>query len=151
MYTRVPVRGHHLLRSFNGPGPGGPEATIRKWKRERLILPSLRRKPIKPSTQDLRLSRRHWVPSPGGWRHRAPSQESLRSPGRRVSQRGLCAPKNQPRRERERERKKERKKDTGTQTLMKQRCFISRNAGLFVFSKMITQDEILSIATIWID
>ena len=63
------------------------------------------RKPIKPSTQDLRLSRRHWVPSPGGWRHRAPSQESLRSLGRRVSQTGLCAPKNQPRRERKKERK----------------------------------------------
>ena len=24
-----------LLRSFNGPEPGGPESTIRKWKRER--------------------------------------------------------------------------------------------------------------------
>ena len=23
-----------LLGSFNGPGPGGPESTIRKWKRE---------------------------------------------------------------------------------------------------------------------
>ena len=40
---------------------------------------------------------------------------------------------------RERERKKERKKDTGTQALMEQRYFISRNAGLYIFSKMITQ------------
>ena len=60
-------------------------------------------------TQDLRLSRRHRVPSQGGWRHRAPSRESLRSLGRRVSKTGLCAPRNQPRRVRERERKK----DTG--------------------------------------
>ena len=41
--------------------------------------------------------------------------------------------------EREREGKKERKKGTGTQALMEQRCFISRNAGLYIFSKMITQ------------
>ena len=46
--------------------------------------------------------------------------ESLRSPSRRVSRMGLCAPKNQQRRERE---KKERKKDTRTQALMEQRCF----------------------------
>ena len=38
--------------------------------------------------------------------------------------------------ERKRERKKE--KDTGTQALMEQGCFISRNAGLYIFSKMIT-------------
>ena len=24
-----------LLRSFNGPEPGGPESTMRKWKKER--------------------------------------------------------------------------------------------------------------------
>ena len=54
---------------------------------------------------------------------------------------GLCAPENQPRRERERkkERKKERKTDMWPQALMEQRCFISRNAGLYIFSKMITQ------------
>ena len=80
---------------------------IRKWERERerLTLPSLCRKPIKPSTQDLHLSQRH----------RAPSRESLRSPGRRVSKTGLCTPKNQPRRKRERERKTDRQTDTGTQ------------------------------------
>ena len=42
----------------------------------------------------------------------------------------------------------------GTQALMEQGCFISRHAGFYIFSKMIiqaiTQDEILSIATIWI-
>ena len=42
-------------------------------------------------------------------------------------------------REREKQRKKERKKDMGTQALMEQGCFISRNAGLYIFSKMITQ------------
>ena len=59
-------------------GPGGPESTIRKWKRE-------------------------------------------------------------SRREGEREREEERKKDTGTQALMEQRCFISSNAGFYIFSKIITQ------------
>ena len=33
-YARVPVSGCHLLGSFNGLEPGGPELTIRKWKRE---------------------------------------------------------------------------------------------------------------------
>ena len=42
-------------------------------------------------------------------------------------------------RERERERKEERKKDMGTQALMEQGYFISRNAGLYIFSSMITQ------------
>ena len=37
------------------------------------------------------------------------------------------------------EREQERKKDTETQALMEQRYFISRNAGLYIFSKMITQ------------
>ena len=43
--------------------------------------------------------------------------ESLRSPGRRVSNAGLYAPRNQPKRE------KERQTDMGTQALMEQRCF----------------------------
>ena len=30
----VTLFGCHLLGSFNGLGPGGPELTIRKWKRE---------------------------------------------------------------------------------------------------------------------
>ena len=46
-----------VLGSFNGPGPGDPEVTIRKVKeRKRLILPGLCREPIKSLTQDLRLS-----------------------------------------------------------------------------------------------
>ena len=53
--------------SFNGPGPGGLEVTIRKVKeKKRLILPGLCREPIKSLTQDLRLSWRHQVPSQGG-------------------------------------------------------------------------------------
>ena len=36
-------------------------------------------------------------------------------------------------------REKDKKKDTGTQALMEQGYFISRNAGLYIFSKMITQ------------
>ena len=41
--------------------------------------------------------------------------------------------------ERGRERERERRKDVETQALMEQRYFISRNAGLYIFSKMITQ------------
>ena len=37
------------------------------------------------------------------------------------------------------ERERERKKDMGTQALMEQGYFISRNAGLYIFSKMIIQ------------
>ena len=42
-------------------------------------------------------------------------------------------------REGEKERRKEGRKDMGTQALMEQRYFISKNAGLHIFSKMITQ------------
>ena len=42
-------------------------------------------------------------------------------------------------REREKERKTGRKKDTGTQVSDGKGCIISRNAGLYIFSKMITQ------------
>ena len=56
-----------MLGSFNGPGPGGPEVTISKVKeRKRMILPGLRREPIKSLTQDLGFSRRHQAPSRGG-------------------------------------------------------------------------------------
>ena len=47
-----------------------------------------------------------------------PSQEGLRSPGRKVSTTGLHAPENQPEKERE-----TNKKDTGARALMEQRCF----------------------------
>ena len=100
---------------------GGDDKKVKE--RKRLILPGLRRKPIKSLTQDLHLSRRHRAPSRGGWRQRAPSRESLRSPGRRVSKTGLCTPRNQLRRVRERERERERQTDTGTQALLEQRCF----------------------------
>ena len=58
-------------------------------------------------------------------RCRAPSQEGLRSPGRKVNSESLCAPGDQPEREgeRERERERKRKKDKGTRALMEQRCF----------------------------
>ena len=69
-YTKS-LFGRHLLGSFNGREPRGPESTIRKWKRE-----------------------------PEG--------------GRRG----------------ERETERKRKKDAGTQALIEQGCFISRNAGL---------------------
>ena len=42
-----------VLRSFNGPEPGGPESTIRKRERKRLRFLGLCRKPIKLLTQSL--------------------------------------------------------------------------------------------------
>ena len=74
-------------------------------ERKRLISLGLCRGPIKSLTQDLHRSQRHQAPSRGG----------LRSPGRKVSMMGLCAPESQPEKERERERERERdKKDPGT-------------------------------------
>ena len=126
------------MGSFNGPGPGGPEGTIRKVKeRKRLILPGLRREPIKSLTQDLRLSRRHWVPSWGGGEGTGRLLERVLEAREGEWARQVSALQRISRGERERE--KERKKDTGTQALMEQRCFISRKAGLYIFSKMITQ------------
>ena len=46
-----------------------------------------------------------------GLRHRAPSGEGLRSPGRKVNSESLCTPGDQPEKKREREREKERKKE----------------------------------------
>ena len=45
-----------------------------------------------------------------GRRCRAPSQEGLRSPGRKVNSESLCAPGDQTERERERERERGREK-----------------------------------------
>ena len=42
-------------------------------------------------------------------------------------------------RKRERKKEREREKDMGIHALMEQKYFISRNAGLYSFSKMITQ------------
>ena len=78
-----------LLGSFNGPGPGGPEATIRKWKREKgwhsLVYAENQQSPWHRTCVSHEGTGR---PLEEGWRHRAPSQESLRSPGRRVSKDG---------------------------------------------------------------
>ena len=68
-------------------------------ERKRLISLGLHRGPIKSLTQDLHRSRRHQAPSRGG----------LRSPGRKVSTKGLHAPESQPEKERERERERDKK------------------------------------------
>ena len=104
-----------LLRSFNGPEPGGLESTIRKWKKERkkeANIPWITQKTNKALGQSLFCSHRH----------RAPSQEVLRglgSLGRKMSLAGLCAPWNQPERERERERRAR-----GPKSLVEQGCLI---------------------------
>ena len=70
-----------------------------------------------------------------GLRHRAPSGEGLRSPGRKVNSESLCTPGNQPEKEKEREREREkerkRKKDMGTRSLMEQRCFIQHCVSIY--------------------
>ena len=65
-------------------------------------------------------------------RCRAPSQEGLRSPGRKVNSESLCAPGDQP------EKERERNQDTGTKALMEQRCFNQHGVGIYtvvIFSK----------------
>ena len=46
-----------------------------------------------------------------GRRHRAPSREGLRSPGRKVKSESLCTPVDQPEKEMGREREKERQRE----------------------------------------
>ena len=106
--------GHHLLGSFNGPGFGRPEVMIRKWKRERgwySLVYAENQKVL--DTGLASLTKAPGALSRGKWRHRVPSRESLRSPGRRVSKTCLCAPRNQQKRKREteRERKEGRKEE----------------------------------------
>ena len=62
-----------LLRSFNGPEPGGPESTIRKWEREKEASISwFMQRTNKTLEQGLHCS----------WRHRTSSGGGLESPGR---------------------------------------------------------------------
>lgn len=87
-------------------------------ERKRLILPGLRRKPIKSLTQDLHLSQRHRAPSRGGVKAQGAFLRESQKPGQDSEQDGsLCS------KESAGERERERKKDTGTQSLMEQRCF----------------------------
>ena len=62
-------------------------------------------------------------------RCRAPSQEGLRSPGRKVNSESLCTPGDQPEKERGRER--ERNTDTGARALMEQWCFNQHGVGIY--------------------
>ena len=55
-----------VLRSFNGPEPGGPKSTEKKVERKRLILFGLRRKPIKPLAWGLLSLQRPQAPSQWG-------------------------------------------------------------------------------------
>ena len=56
-----------------------------------------------------------------------PSQEGLRSLGRKVNSESLCTPGKQP----EKEREREKKKDTGTRALMEQSCFNQHGVGIY--------------------
>ena len=55
-----------VLRSFNGPEPGGPKSTEKNVERKRLIFYGLRRKPVKPLAWGLLCSRRPEAPSQWG-------------------------------------------------------------------------------------
>ena len=57
-----------VLRSFNGPEPGGPKSTQKNVERKRLIFYGLRRKPVKPLAWGLLCSRRPQAPSQCGER-----------------------------------------------------------------------------------
>ena len=117
-----------MLRSFNGLEPGGLELTDKKVKeRKRLIFLGLHRKPIKPLHRTCSVHRGHRCPLDGR-RHRAPSREGLRSPGRKVNSEGLCAPGNQPERER-----KERMTRGGQASVSEAHHFIFR-VGFYTLS-----------------
>ena len=55
-----------VLRSFNGPEPGGLELIEKKVERKRLIFLGLCRKPIKSLARGLLFSRRPQAPSRWG-------------------------------------------------------------------------------------
>ena len=95
-----------------------------------MIFLGLHRKPIKPLHRTCSVHRGHRCPLDGR-RHRAPSREGLRSPGRKVNSESLCAPGDQP----EKEKEGERKRDKGTRALMEQRGFNQHGVGIYtVFS-----------------
>ena len=112
-----------LLGSFNGPGSGGPEATIRKWKRERgwcslvygenqkspwhrtCISHEGTRRPLEGGKGTGCLLKRVLEAQAGEWARRVSALQGISWE------------------EWERERERERQTDTGTQALMEQRCF----------------------------
>ena len=82
-----------MLWSFNGPEPGGPESTVRKWENETNILWFMQRT-NKTLEQGLHHSRRHRAPSRGGLESLGMKWARLVSTLQRINQR-----------ERERERR----------------------------------------------
>ena len=95
-----------LLRSFNGPEPGGPESTDKKVKeRERGWYSLVYAENQKSPCTGLALFMKALGAVSMGWRYRAPSWEGLRSSGRKVNSESLWAPGDQPEKERERESK----------------------------------------------
>ena len=99
-----------LLRSFNGPEPGGLESTKVKERERGWYSLVYAESQLSPCT-GLALFTKASGALSKGWRCRAPSWEGLRSLGRKVNTEDLCAPKYSLR---ERERKKERHRDQGS-------------------------------------
>ena len=123
-----------MLRSFNGPEPGGLGLTNKKVKERERGWYSLvyAENQLSPCT-GLALFTKASGALSMGWRCRAPSREGLRSPGRNSELREpLCSRGWAWKRERGRER--ERKQDTGTKALMEQRCFYQHSVGIYTYT-----------------
>ena len=100
-------------------GPSGLESTKRKTEKEReSSISQVMWKTSKAHTQDLYHSQRHMASSQGG----------LESLGEKVSSVGFHALT-----------RMRQKGHRASRSLVEQGYFISRNAGLYIFSKMITQ------------
>ena len=66
---------------------------LRIRERERLTSPGFRGKPTEPCSQGSRCCTEAPGALSSGWRRSEPSWEGLRSPGKKVSSAGLCAPR----------------------------------------------------------
>ena len=82
-----------VVGSFNGSEPGGLESTDKKVKEREADIPWFTQKAKKAPGTGLA----QFMEASGSlsmrWRHTAPSQEGLRSLGRKVNSEGFCAPK----------------------------------------------------------
>ena len=120
-----------LLRSFNGPEPGGPESSGKKVKeRERGWCSLVYAKANKAHAWGLLCSRRPQAPSPWGEGAECLLESISEARAGKWTQRASVLQgislKKRDRKERER-----KKKDTGTSALMEQRCFNQHGVGIY--------------------
>ena len=94
LYCWITGGARHMLGSFNGQEPGGPESTDKKIKERKrgwylLVYAGSQQSPC----TGLALFTKASGALSMGWRRRALSQEGLWSPGSKVNTENLCAPK----------------------------------------------------------